>query len=335
MVRHTPCDLRGERWYRESDIAHVASLRLFFTPHFTKFSENMSTSTSLPMVKHLGIVGAGTMGTGIAQLAALAGIDVALYDINDTVLRQALERLKRSFNQAVQKGELGAEKSTEAFTRIHPRTRITDLSHSEVVVEAAIEDLRIKKDLFKHLEAGTKPTAILASNTSSLSITAIASATHRQEKIVGLHFMHPIESVKVVEIVQTTETSQETLQRCHDFLIQLGKTPVTVADSPGFIINRIGHPFHGEALQILGEHIADAVQIDRIMKAEGGFTRGPFESLDITGLDTALDNTKALFDAYSGDSRFRPHPIQKRMVESGMLGQKSGRGFYTYEQEKK
>ena len=287
------------------------------------------------MVKHLGIVGAGTMGAGIAQLAAHAGIDVALYDINDTVLRQALERLKRSLNKAVEKGKLSSEQSTELFTRIHPRTRLADLSHSEIVIEAVIEDLRIKKDLFKHLEAGTKPTTILASNTSFLSIASIASATRQPEKIVGLHFLYPAENVKIVEIVQTEQTAQETLQRCHEFLNQIGKTPVIVADSPGFIMNRVVHPFHGEALQVLGEHIADANQIDRIMKAEGGFSRGPFESLDITGLDASLTTTKALFDASSGDSRFRPHPIQQRMVDSGLLGEKSGRGFYTYEQGKK
>jgi len=287
------------------------------------------------MVKHLGIVGAGTMGAGIAQLAALAGIDVALYDINDTVLRQALERLKRSLNKAVEKGEVSAAQSTEAFTRIHPRTRLADLSHSEIVIEAVIEDVRIKKDLFKHLEAGTKPTAILATNTSSLSVTAIASATQRQEKIVGLHFLFPVESVKIVEVVRSERTTQETLDRCHSFLSQLGRTPITVADSPGYVINRIVHPFHSEALQILGEHIADAEQIDRIMKAEGGFTLGPFESLDAIGLDVSLNATKMLFEASSGDSRFRPHPIEKRMVDSGKLGKKSGQGFYSYEQEKK
>jgi 3-hydroxybutyryl-CoA dehydrogenase len=287
------------------------------------------------MVKYLGIVGAGTIGASLAQLAALAGIDVALYDINDTLLRQALERLKRNLNKAVEKGTLSAERSTEAFTRIHPRTRITDLSHSEIVVEAAIEDLRIKKDLFKHLEAGTKPTTILASDTSFLSVTAIASATHRQEKIVGLHFLYPVENARIVEIVRTDQTTQETLQRCQEFLNQLGKTPVIVSDSPGFIINRIAHPFTGEALEILGEHIADAEQIDRIMKTEGGFCQGPFESLDTMGLDTSLNTTNALFDNTSCDPRFRVHPIQKRMVDSGLLGQKSGRGFYVYDIEKK
>jgi len=299
------------------------------------FFEKSSITTSLPMVKHLGIVGAGTMGAGVAQLAALAGIDVALYDINDTVLRQALERLKRSLNQAVQKGELSAEQSTEAFTRIHPRTRITDLNHSEIVVEAVIEDLRIKKDLFKHLEAGTKPTTILATNTSFLSVTAIGSATHRADKVVGLHFLFPVHDVKIVEVIRTEHASQETIQRCHDFLNQLGKTAITVADVPGFIINRILHPFHGEALRLLGEHVADAEQTDRIMKAEGGFAVGPFESLDNLGLDSSLNATKALFDASSGDSRFRPHPIQQRMVDSGLLGKKAGSGFFVYDQEKK
>ena len=309
--------------------------RLFFKPHFSKFFENTFTTTLLSMVKHLGIVGAGTMGAGVAQLAALAGTDVVLYDINDTVLRQALERLKRSLNLAVEKGELSAQQSTEAFTRIHPRTRLGDLSHSEIVLEAAIEDLRIKKDLFKHLEAGTKPTTILASNTSFLSVTAIASATRRAEKVVGLHFLYPVEEVKIVEIVQTEQTSQETVQQCRDFLDQVGKTSIVVTDSPGFIVNRLVHSFHSEALQILGEHVADAEQIDRIVKAEGGFSLGPFTSLDAKGLDASLNATNALFEASSGDSRFRPHPIMKRMVASGLLGQKSGRGFYSYEQEKK
>jgi 3-hydroxybutyryl-CoA dehydrogenase len=287
------------------------------------------------MVKHLGIVGAGTMGAGIAQLAALAGIDVALYDINDTVLRQALERLKRSLNKAVEKGELSAEQSTDAFTRIHPRTRLADLSHSEIVVEAVIEDLRIKKDLFKHLEAGTKPTAILASNTSSLSISAIASATRHPEKVVGLHFLHPVEHVRIVEVVQSPQTSPETVLRCCEFLGQLGKTPVTVLDSPGFLINRMMQLFYGEALRILGEHVADAEQIDRIMKAEGGFAGGPFESMDAIGLDAELSTTQELFNASSGDPRYKPHPVLKRMVESGMLGKKSGRGFFPYEESKK
>jgi 3-hydroxybutyryl-CoA dehydrogenase len=309
--------------------------RLFFTPHFIMFSGRTSPTIYFPIVKHLGVVGAGTMGAGIAQLAALAGIDVALYDVNDTLLRQALEQLKRSLNEAVAKGELNAEQSTAAFSRIHPRTRLADLGHSDFVIDAAIDDLRIKKDLFRHLEGGTKPTTILATQTSFLSVTAIASATHRADKVIGLHFLFPVDTVKLVEVILGDQTSQETAQRCHDLLTQLGKTAVTVADVPGFIVNRVLHPFHGEALRILGEHIADVTQIDRIMKAEGGFATGPFESMDAAGLDSSLATTQSLFESSSGDPRFRPHPIQKRMVESGLLGKKTGRGFYAYEQGKK
>jgi 3-hydroxybutyryl-CoA dehydrogenase len=287
------------------------------------------------MIKHLGIVGAGTTGAGVAQLAALAGIDVVFYDINDTVLRQALERLKRNLNAAVGKGELTQEQSVDGFSRIHPRTHITDLSHSEIVIDAVIEDLRIKKDLFKHLEAGTKASTILASSTSSLSVTAIGSATKHPEKAVGLHFLDPVESTKLVEIVQTPETSTDTLERCREFVEQLGKKSVTVSDSPGFVIHRLGHLYFGEALRILGEHVADAEQIDRIMKMVGGFSEGPFESLDRIGLDTALNTTKSLFHGMSCDARFRAHPILNQMVDAGALGRKSGSGFYKYEMEKK
>ncbi len=286
------------------------------------------------MVKHLGVVGAGTMGAGIAQVAALAGIDVALYDVNATVLRQSLERLKRVFSKAVEKGELTQEQTTEAFTRIHPRTRLTDLSHSEIIVEAVIEDLRVKKDLFKHLESGTKPSTILASNTSSLSLTAIASATQHPEKVVGLHFRHPIDVEQLVELVRTEQTSPDTLQRSIDFSMQLGKTPVIVNDAPGFIINRLLQPFHGEALRILSEHIASVEQIDRIVKTAGGFAMGPFESLDSAGLDVMLSVTQSLYERSCGEPRYRIHPLLKQMVESGLVGEKSGQGFYHYVQNK-
>lgn len=286
------------------------------------------------MVKHLGVVGAGTMGAGLTEVAALAGIDVALYDINDTVLRQALERIKRSFNKAVENGELSQGQTTEAFARIHPRTRLADLSHSEIVVEAVIEDLRIKKDLFKRLEADTKPTTILASDTSLLSITAIASAVRRPEKVIGLHFMNPVRVEKLVEIVRTEQTSPETLQQSFDFSKQLGKAPVVVKDAPGFIINRVMQPFYGESLRILGENIASVEQIDRIVKMAGGFAIGPFESMDSVGLDVNLAVTQSLYDRFFGEPRYRPHPIEKQMVESGMVGEKAGRGFYHYNQSK-
>jgi 3-hydroxybutyryl-CoA dehydrogenase len=286
------------------------------------------------MIKHLGVVGAGTMGAGIAQVAALSNIDVALYDINGTLLRQALERIKADFKRAIEKGKLTQEQTTEAFSRIHPRTRLSDLSHAEIILEAAIEDLRIKKDLFKHLESDTKPSTLLASNTSSLSITAIASATQIPERVIGMHFFNPAPIMKLVEVVQGQKTSQDAVQRAIDLARHFGKTPVVVKDTPGFIVNRVARPFYGEALRLLGENVASVEEIDRIVKVEGGFAMGPFELMDHIGLDVNLSATQSMYDQFFGEPRYRPHPIQKRMVESGMLGKKSGQGFYKYAEEK-
>jgi len=286
------------------------------------------------MIKHLGVVGAGTMGAGIAQVAALSNIDVALYDINGTLLRQALERIKADFKRGIEKGKLTQEQTTEAFSRIHPRTRLSDLSHAEIILEAAIEDLRIKKDLFKHLESDTKPSTLLASNTSSLSITAIASATQIPERVIGMHFFNPAPIMKLVEVVQGQKTSQDAVQRAIDLARHFGKTPVVVKDTPGFIVNRVARPFYGEALRLLGENVASVEEIDRIVKVEGGFAMGPFELMDHIGLDVNLSATQSMYDQFFGEPRYRPHPIQKRMVESGMLGKKSGQGFYKYAEEK-
>lgn len=287
------------------------------------------------MIKHLGVVGAGNMGTGIAQVAAIAGIDVALYDINGTVLRQGLERIKANFKGATDKGQLRQEQTTEAFSRIHPRTRLAELSHSDIVVEAAIEDLRMKKDLFKHLEADTKPTTILASTTSSLSITAIASATRQPGKVIGLHFPDSPITSELVEIVRAQQTSPETVQRAVEFSDQIHKSSVVVLDNPGFVVNRVSQSLNSEALRVLGERVAEAEQIDRIVKTLGGFAAGPFESMDAVGLDVHLGATQTLYDHSFGDPRYRPHPLLRQMVDAGMTGEKAGRGFYTYTEEKK
>ena len=287
------------------------------------------------MVKYLGVVGAGTMGAGIARLAARAGIEVSLYDINGTVLRQALERMKTNLRSSAERGELTESQTTEIFGRIHPRTRLAELNHADIVVEAAIEDLRIKKDLFKHLEVDTKTTTILASTTSSLSITAIASSTRHPEKVLGMHFLDSPATARLVEIVRGQQTSAESIQRSVAFATQLGKSAVVTQDSPGFIVNRLVQPLYSEALRILGERIADHEQIDRIMKSLGDFELGPFESMDVAGLDSCLSVSQSIYDQTSGQARYRPHTLLRQMVDSGMLGKKSGAGFYKYSENGK
>lgn len=283
------------------------------------------------MVKHLGVIGAGTIGTGIAHIGALAGIDVSLYDVNDTLLRQALERIKTRLKSSAGKGELTENQLAEAVKRLHPRTRLAELDHSDIVVEAVIEDLRIKKDLFKHLEADTKPTTILASTTSSLSLTAIASSTRHPERVLGLHFPDSPASAGLIEIVRGRHTSSESINRSMDFIRQLNKRAIAVEDSPGFVVNRLVQPLYGEALRILGERIAEREQIDRIMKTVGGFGLGPFESMDATGLDLCLSMAESLHAQTSGNPRYRPHAFLKQMVDSGMLGKSTGLGFYAYD----
>ncbi|MBI2620523.1 MAG: 3-hydroxybutyryl-CoA dehydrogenase [Ignavibacteriales bacterium] len=287
------------------------------------------------MIKHLGVVGAGTMGAGIAQVAALAGIDVMIYDINDTILRQALERIKADLKQGIARGKLSTEKMAEAIPRVHPRTSLPDLHSCEFVVEAAIEDLRVKKDLFKHLDAVTKTSAVLATNTSSFSVTAIASAVRKPDRVVGMHFFNPAHIMMLVEVVRAQNTSEETIRRTFELARDLGKTPVLTKDTPGFIVNRIARPFYGEALRILGENIATHEQVDRIVRTIGGFRMGPFELMDLIGIDINFSVTQSMYDQYFGEPRYRPHPIQKRMIDSGTLGRKTGTGFYSYEDKKK
>ncbi|HEY6952405.1 MAG TPA: 3-hydroxyacyl-CoA dehydrogenase NAD-binding domain-containing protein [Bacteroidota bacterium] len=283
------------------------------------------------MFKNVGIVGAGTMGSGIAQVIALSKIDVAIYDVNDVLLRQGIERVRAELKRGVQKGKITPERLTETMERIRLRSSIADLGHCDLIIEAVIEDVRVKKDLFKHLEQNCKPTATLATNTSSLSVSAIASGTARPERVIGLHFFNPPHLMKLVEVVRGQNTSEETLRSAVEFAGHIDKTPVVVKDTPGFIVNRIARPYYGEALRLLGENVASIEQIDRIARTIGGFAMGPFELMDLIGIDVNFSVTQSMYDQYFGESRYRPHPIQKKMVESGLLGKKSRRGFYKYD----
>ena len=270
------------------------------------------------------------MGAGIAQVAALNGFSVTLYDINESVIHNGVARITADMKKGVEKQKHSLEEMNAALSRIHTKTHLSELGHCDVVIEAAQEDLRVKRDLFRHLEADTKPATILATNTSSLSITAIASATKKPERVVGMHFFNPVHTMKLVEVVQGAQTSDETMARTIELGEKLGKTCVRVKDTPGFIVNRVARPFYGEALRILGEGIASVEEIDRLMKEGGGFRMGPFELMDLIGIDVNLAVTQSVYEQFFHDPRYRPHPIQRQMVESGRLGKKSGKGFYNY-----
>jgi 3-hydroxybutyryl-CoA dehydrogenase len=271
------------------------------------------------------------MGSGIAQAVALSKIDVSIYDVNTTLLRQGIEKIRSELRRGVQKGKVTKEQVTETVERIRLRSSLTDLGSCDFIIEAVIEDLRVKKDLFRHLEQNSKPTTILATNTSSLSVSSIASGAGKPDRVLGLHFFNPAHIMKLVEVVRGQNTSEETIRLAVDFVTHIGKTPVLAKDTPGFIVNRVARPFYGEALRLLGENVASVEQIDRITGLIGGFAMGPFELMDLIGIDVNLSVTESMYAQYFGESRYRPHPIQKRMVESGILGKKTRRGFYAYD----
>ncbi len=287
--------------------------------------------TPQTLFKHIGIVGAGSTGAALAQMAAVAGADVLVYDINDTVLRRAFERIKTDLRRQVQQNVLTADQMSAALGRLRSRTSVADLSPCDLVVEAVVEDLRVKRDLLKHLDANTKPATVLATASSALSVSAVGSLTRFPERIIGMHFFHPIPSSPVVEIARGSRTNDQTVLAATDLVTLLGKRAILTNDSPGFIVNRVSAPLAGESLQIAGERIATPEQIDRIMKAVGGYSVGPFEAIDQEGIDTHLAATRGLSEQFFGDSRYRPHPLLQQMVDAGKLGKKSGSGFVTSE----
>ena len=278
---------------------------------------------------HIAVIGAGTMGSGIAQVAAQAGHTTYLYDTRKEAVDQALIGLGRTFDKLVEKGKLTVEKAIEIRSRIKPATDLRDLAGCGLVIEAIIEHLDIKKKLFAELEALLDADAVLATNTSSLSVTAIASACARPERVIGLHFFNPAPLLPLVEVVPGLATDAALPSRMVALMQKWGKTPVICKDTPGFIVNRVARPFYGEAIRIHEEGIADMPTIDAAMRS-AGFRMGPFELMDLIGNDINFTVTRTVWEAFFYDPRYRPSFTQHRQVESGRLGRKTGQGYYHY-----
>jgi 3-hydroxybutyryl-CoA dehydrogenase len=281
------------------------------------------------MIKTIGVIGAGTMGNGIAQVFAQAGFSVRLVDVAQPMLDRARATIEKSFGKFVEKAKLTAEDRDAALGRLSTATSVNDLADADYVVEAIVEDAEMKRELFAGLDAVTRPDVILASNTSSISITLLGAATKRPDKVLGMHFMNPVPLMTLVEMVRGQATSVESMNIASELCKALGKTPVEAADYPGFIANRILMPMINEAIFALMEGVGSAEAIDAVMKLGMNHPMGPLTLADFIGLDVCLAILNVLHDGL-GDPKYRPCPLLRRMVAAGYLGRKSGQGFYAY-----
>lgn len=282
-------------------------------------------------MKQIGIIGSGTMGSGIAQVAATAGCIVKVYDTNTEALQNSQESLDKILHRLVQKKRLEPQAKAQIQSRLYYVDSLADLSDSDLIIEAIVENLEVKQKVFSDLEKLISNKTILASNTSSLSIASIAAILQKPERCIGIHFFNPAPLMKLVEVIPAVQTDGQVKDTVVQLITNWGKMVAQAKDTPGFIVNRVARPFYGEALRIYDEGIADIITIDQSLKELGGFRMGPFELMDFIGNDVNYTVTETVFNAFYQDPRYKPSFTQKRLSEAGYLGRKSGKGYYEYD----
>ena len=280
-------------------------------------------------VKKIGVIGAGTMGHGIALVAAQSGYDVIIRDINDELVKKGLQRVNKFLDKSVEKGKITAKDKETILSKIQGTTKLVDLKEMDLIIEAIFENIKVKKEIFQELDKLCKKETIFASNTSTIPITDLASATNRPEQFIGMHFMNPVPLMKLVEVIRGLRTSDEVTTLIKKLAEEMGKTPVEVNDGPGFVSNRVLFAMINEAIFCLQDGTGTAEAIDSVMKLGMNHPMGPLELADLIGLDVSLGILNVLYEGFN-DSKYRPCPLLKKMVQAGYLGRKSGKGFYDY-----
>lgn len=286
---------------------------------------------AIQSITKMGIIGTGVMGAGIAQIAAQANVDVLLFDAREGAAQNAKEGLTKTFNKLVEKNKITDADAQQALQHLHVINKAEELAPCDLVIEAIVENLEVKRTLLQQLESIVRPEAIIATNTSSLSVSAIAAGLKNPERVAGFHFFNPVPLMRVVEVIPGIKTDIQVCDLLQDLAIKMGHTGVRAKDTPGFIVNHAGRSYGTEALKILGEGVASIGDLDRVLREGAGFRMGPFELLDLTALDVSHPAMESIYNQFYQEPRYRPHPLTRQMLVAGLLGRKTNEGFYRYD----